>query len=68
MQSGFFDLEDPHALLEKLGEQLPKFNRVVDWEAFRPTLQKVYQRPHQGLDDATPDEFYFVHQPLTQAA
>jgi len=24
-------------------------------------------RPHQGLDDATPDEVYF-DQPLTQAA
>ena len=25
------------------------------------------ERPHQGLDDATPDEVYF-DQPLTQAA
>lgn len=25
------------------------------------------ERPHQGLDDATPDEVYF-HQPMTQAA
>ncbi|MBS4153541.1 transposase, partial [Cobetia sp. MC34] len=25
------------------------------------------ERPHQGLDDATPDEAYFS-QPLTQAA
>lgn len=48
MQSGFFDLEDRHALLEKLGDPLPKLNRVVDWEAFRPTLAKVYDKARKS--------------------
>lgn len=30
MQSGFFDLEDRHALLENLGNPLPKLDRVVE--------------------------------------
>ncbi|SFM63570.1 hypothetical protein SAMN05421721_11652, partial [Ectothiorhodospira mobilis] len=48
MQPGFFDLEDRYALLEKLGDPLPQLNRVVDWEAFRPTLAKVYDKPRKS--------------------
>jgi putative transposase len=43
-----------------------------DGAHLRRELRKYFtwynrQRPHQGLDDATPDEVYFA-QPLTQAA
>ena len=38
MQPGFFDHQDRLALLEKLGDPLPKLSRVIDWEAFRPLL------------------------------
>ena len=41
MQSKFFDLSDRHALLERLGDPLPKINEVVDWESFRPTLERI---------------------------
>lgn len=41
MQSNFFDLTDRHALLERLGDPLPKIDRVVDWEGFRPTLRRL---------------------------
>jgi IS5 family transposase len=41
MQSNFFDLADRHALLEQLGDPLPKLNEVVDWEAFRPTVERI---------------------------
>ena len=43
MQSGFFDIDDRNALLEKLGDPLPKLQRCVDWEQFRPLLQKVHE-------------------------
>ncbi len=39
MQPGFFDLSERHALLEKLGDPLPRINEVVNWEAFRPILE-----------------------------
>jgi len=41
MQSSFFDLNDRHALLEQLGDPLPKIDEVVDWEGFRPTLRRI---------------------------
>lgn len=41
MQSNFFDLADRHALLEQLGDPLPKIDEVVDWEGFRPTLERI---------------------------
>lgn len=41
MQSGFFDLDDRLALLEKLGDPLPKLDEVVDWKRFRPILNKM---------------------------
>lgn len=44
MQPGFFDLNDRHELLERLGDPLPKINEVVDFEAFRPALKKIYRK------------------------
>lgn len=41
MQPGFFDLNERHALLEKLGDPLPKINQVVEFEAFRKTLERI---------------------------
>lgn len=48
MQPGFFDLEDRHTQLEKLGDPLPKLERVVDWEGFRPVLQKVREKERKS--------------------
>jgi IS5 family transposase len=50
MQAGFFDLGDRHELLERLGDPLPKIERVVDWESFRKTLEGVREKkdPSQG--------------------
>jgi IS5 family transposase len=50
MQPGFFDLSDRHQLLEQLGDPLPKINAVVEWEAFRPILERIRKRtdPRKG--------------------
>ena len=37
------DLDRRLALLEKLGDPLPKLERLVDWETFRSTLESVYR-------------------------
>ena len=39
MQSGFFDHQERLELLERLGDPLPKLERSVDREAFRPLLE-----------------------------
>ncbi|OUJ16280.1 transposase, partial [Acetobacter sp. DsW_063] len=40
-QSGFFDVEEGLARLSGLGDQLEAFSRAVDFEAFRPNLDKA---------------------------
>jgi IS5 family transposase len=50
MQSSFFDLNNRHALLEEMGDPLPKMDEVVDWEDFRQTLERirVEKEPRKG--------------------
>jgi uncharacterized protein YhfF len=40
-QSGFFDVEERFARLSGLGDQLEAFSRTVDFEVFRPELNKA---------------------------
>ena len=48
MQFGFFDIENKENRLSELGDQLEKLNRVIDWELFRPTLNKVFRKTAKG--------------------
>ena len=38
---GFVDLEERFAKLDGLGEPLRKISQVVDWEGFRPALNRA---------------------------
>lgn len=40
-QSGFFDVEERLARLSSLGDQLEAFSRAVDFEVFRPDLERA---------------------------
>ncbi|OUJ08236.1 transposase, partial [Gluconobacter sp. DsW_058] len=40
-QLGFFDVEERLARLIGLGDQLEAFSRTVDFEVFRPDLEKA---------------------------
>ncbi|MDR6184082.1 uncharacterized protein YhfF [Asaia bogorensis NBRC 16594] len=40
-QSGFFDVDERLARLSGLGDQLEAFSRTVDFEVFRPDLEKA---------------------------
>ncbi|MGC5749671.1 transposase [Gluconobacter sp. NFX36] len=40
-QAGFFDVEERLARLSGLGDQLEAFSRTVDFEVFRPNLEKA---------------------------
>ena len=40
-QAGFFDVEERLTRLSGLGDQLEAFSRIVDFEAFRPDLEKA---------------------------
>ena len=40
-QSGFFDVEERLARLSGIGDELEAFSRIVDFETFRPDLDKT---------------------------
>jgi IS5 family transposase len=42
------DLEKRLQLLEKLGDPLPRLQRHIDWEAFRPLLNRVYEKKRKS--------------------
>ena len=50
MQPGFFDHQERLELLERQGDPLPKLERSVDREAFRPLLENLYKQsdPRKG--------------------
>jgi len=48
MQPSFFDTENRLAELEKLGDPLPRLDRIVDWESFKPLLKKIHQKPRKS--------------------
>ncbi|KXV36016.1 transposase [Gluconobacter thailandicus] len=41
-QPGFCDVDERLARLSRLGDQLEAFSRTVDFEAFRPDLEKAW--------------------------
>ena len=47
-QPGFFDLSDRQALLERLGDPLPKIDELVDWEGFRGELGQIRDKPRKS--------------------
>jgi IS5 family transposase len=48
MQPSFFDQENRLAELEKLGDPLPRLDRIVDWDAFKPLLKQIHQKPRKS--------------------
>ena len=44
-QPGFFDLDNRMHKIDKNGDPLSKIENAVDWEIFRPTLERARQKP-----------------------
>ena len=51
-QPGFFDFEERLYKIDKQGDPLAKIDKAIDWEMFRPTLEKV--RDKGGKSNAGP--------------
>jgi IS5 family transposase len=48
IQPGFFDFEDRLSKIDKQGDPLIKINEAVDWQLFRPTLEKARDKNRQS--------------------
>ncbi|PIE59044.1 MAG: hypothetical protein CSA33_00290 [Desulfobulbus propionicus] len=44
IQSGFFDLDNWIHKIDSNGKPLAKINQAVDWDIFRPALEKAWQK------------------------
>ena len=54
MQMGFFDLESRYASLSGLGDPLERLNAAVDWEIFRPDLERIDQKVRKSAAGCKP--------------
>ena len=41
MQNSLFDLENRYAGLSEAGDPLERLNAVIEWEIFRPLLERI---------------------------
>lgn len=48
MQNSLFDLENRYASLSKTGDPLERLNAVIDWEIFRPILERMDAKERQS--------------------
>ena len=48
MQSSFFDLDKRYAHLSKTGDPLERLSRAIDWELFRPLLDRIDDKPRKN--------------------
>jgi IS5 family transposase len=47
-QAGFWDWEERQAKLTQKKDLLVRLNQIVPWETFRPTLEKIHQKPRKS--------------------
>ena len=57
---GFFDEEDRLAKLSELGDSLEKLNSVIDWEMFRPILNKIFSKKEKGIGGRKPYDYVMM--------
>jgi len=47
-QPGFFDLAERTNKLTEMGGSLVGLNAKIDWEAFRPDLNRIYEKERKS--------------------
>jgi transposase, IS5 family len=53
---GFFDVEERAAKLTEMGDPLVGLNAIIDWEAFRPDLNRVHEKERKSQAGAKPSD------------
>ena len=59
-QLGFFDESNCLRKLSKLGDQLEKLSRVIDWEIFESTLKRVFVKEQKGVGGRPPYSYLLM--------
>lgn len=53
-QPGFFDIAKRTDKLTEMGDPLVGLNAKIDWEAFRPDLNRIYEKERKSNAGAKP--------------
>lgn len=56
MQSSFYDLDNRYAQLSKQGDPLERLSAVIDWELFRPIIERMDAKPRKSLAGRKPTD------------
>jgi IS5 family transposase len=56
MQNSFFDLENRYASLSEAGDPLERLNAVIDWELFRPILERMDDKERKSKAGRKPTD------------
>ena len=59
-QMGFLDEDRRLSRLSEMGDPLEKVSRVVDWEMFRPLLNKVFHKEERGAGGRPPWDYILM--------
>ncbi len=54
MRTSFFDLDNRYAGLSKGGDSLERLNAVIDWEIFRPLLERIDSKERKSTAGRKP--------------
>ncbi len=54
IQPGFFDIAERTAKLARMGDPLVGLNEQINWEAFRPDLNRVHEKERKSNAGAKP--------------
>lgn len=54
LQTGLFDLENRYASLSEAGDPLERLNAVIDWEIFRPILERIDEKARKSAAGRKP--------------
>jgi IS5 family transposase len=53
-QPSFFDIDERSTKLTEMGDPLVELNKRIDWEGFRPRLNRVYEKARKSNAGAKP--------------
>ena len=60
MQMGLFDEEKRMEKLSQLGDSLVRLNNAIQWEIFRPVLEKAFRKEPKGTGGRPPYDSLFM--------
>src|SRR5574344_553657 len=59
-QQGFFDTDTRLQQLSELGDPLERLNETIDWQLFRPALNKIFKKEAKGPGGRPPFDYVMM--------